>query len=76
MFTKIAISLERSMLLFATILITFYILRPRILFDEHTGRPRPFGLGYNRDWQKRTLFSLPTMIPAVACLCWVIAGDS
>ncbi len=68
-------ALKNSVLLFSALLILLHVIRPRILFDEQTGRPRPFGLGYNRDSQKRTLFSMSTIIPALACLCWVTVAD-
>lgn len=68
-------ALQRSTALFAAILLVIYLTRPRVLFDDSTSRPRPFGLGFNRDSQKRTLFSLSTIIPPLACLSWIIAGD-
>ena len=72
MFFNVDPGLQRPLTLFVTIMLAIYVFRPRIMFDEHTLRLRPFGVGYNRDAQKRTLFSLSSMIVPIACLCWVL----
>ena len=68
-------SLRNAFMLYVGMILALYVAKPRLLFDEVTKRPRSFGLGYNRDREKRTLFGLSTTIIPLAVLSWITVAD-
>ena len=67
---------KTACLIFAICLVFLYVRKPSLMFEEYTQRPRQFGLGFNRDRERRTLFSLSVTVVPIAALAWVIAEDS
>jgi hypothetical protein len=51
-------SLQNALVTFLFTFLVIYAIKPSCLFEERTGRPRQFGLGYTRDQEKCTLFNL------------------
>ena len=65
---------KNAIVLYAGVLLILYVLKPRVLFLEQSKRTREFGVGYNRDGEKRTLFSLPSLIPVVSVTCFGLSA--
>ena len=65
-------SLKNALYIFFFILLTIYFTKPALLFEERSGRKREFGVGFNRDGEKKTLFDM-TIIVVVASLISVVA---
>ena len=51
--------------LFLISILALYALKPSFLFQEN-GKRRPFGLGYDRNYERRTLFDMTIMAVLLA----------
>jgi hypothetical protein len=58
--------LKNSIGIYIFSICSLYALRPSFLFQDNGQRRRPFGLGYNRDKEKKTLFDMTTMSVVIA----------
>lgn len=69
--TKMNPALTNALIVYIVALLAIFLTKPRSLFNEKTKRPREFGLGFNRDKEKKTLFSLPVIVVFLAMICFV-----
>ncbi len=65
-------SLYLSLVLFCIGILIIRYARPRIIFDT-SGQCRPFGVGYDHDGHKKTLFHFAVVTLFVAMLAYAIA---
>jgi hypothetical protein len=57
--------LKSKILLLVGIIIFIYMLKPSIMFKPN-GKMREYGLGYDNDGYKKTMYSMQTIILLVA----------
>ena len=50
-----------------------YIIKPKSLFEDRYKKPRQFGIGYSRDNEKKTLFSISTANLVLAITSFILA---
>src|SRR6478609_1498776 len=60
-------SLRSSITIFLFIILLIYAIKPPFLFDS-SGKRRPFGLGYTRDHEKKTLFDLTVIVVVISVI--------
>ncbi len=63
--------LRNALTLFVGIMLTLYFIKPMMLFDEEK-RVRQFGVGFNRDKQRKTLFNMTLVTILVAVICFAL----
>lgn len=70
MLNKMLPKTKHSISLYIFIILLIYALRPSPLFSEHgTKSRRPFGIGYNKDYEKKTLFDLGFCSIIISVIC-------
>src|SRR5690349_18094451 len=63
-------SVKNAIAVFVFLEIILYIAKPRLMFDDR-GNYKPFGIGYDRQLKKRTLFTFANVTILLACLTYV-----
>jgi len=64
-------NLINALTLFIGIMLTLYLIKPVVLFDEDK-RIRQFGVGFNRDKQRKTLFNMTLVVVLAAILSFAL----
>ena len=67
-------NLKNAITLFLVCFFLLYYKKPGILFEERTEAVRAFGIGFNRDQERKTLFSLHVVTIALAIAAYTIAS--
>lgn len=57
--------LKNSIFMFVTVFLIVYFIKPKVFFQDDKNT-RQFGVGYSRDKEKKTLFSLSIVVPILA----------
>lgn len=65
-------SVKNAIVIFVVLEIILYIAKPRLMFDDR-GNYKPFGIGYNRQLKKQTLFTFANVTILLSCLTYVIS---
>ena len=61
--------LQNALTLFTGIMLTVYVVKPNVLFDEKK-IVRAFGVGFNKEKERKTLFNLQMFVILIAILCF------
>ena len=64
-------NLKNAIISFAASLLLIYLFKPRLLFDDNK-RVRQFGVGFNRDKERKTLFNMSVFVLILAITCFAI----
>ena len=60
--------IKNAFFIFISILLSLYFIKPNWLFEEHSGKRREFGVGFNRDGERKTLFDMTIIVIIVSIL--------
>jgi hypothetical protein len=66
--------LKNALLLYLATFFIIFLVKPGSMFDKRTKKPLEFGLGFNRDRERKTLFALPVTVPLLAIVCFMASG--
>lgn len=64
-------TLKNAIISFVASMLLIYIFKPRLLFDD-SKRVRQFGVGFNRDKERKTLFNMSVFVIILAIICFAM----
>lgn len=66
-------SVKNAISIFFATFLSIYFVKPALLFDEHSKKRREFGIGFNRDKEKKTLFDLTIVMIVLSVLSVILS---